>query len=166
MPTSYHIHTGEWNILKYSLIIWVMVFRATEVKKKSWLDGFPWCLRTNTLTSYWNEVALFLLQWCHNECHGISNHWCLDCLLNRLFRHRSKKTSKLHITALCEGNSLVTSEFSARRASNGENVSIWWHHYVFPCRCEAKKNEDLSSGKYQKGDPQCNPSDMTRDPFY
>ena len=37
----------------------------------------------------------------------------LDCLHNRLFRRRSKKTSKLHVTGLCEGNSLVTSEFPA-----------------------------------------------------
>ena len=28
--------------------------------------------------------------------------------LNRLFRHRSKKTAKLRVTGLCEGNTLVT----------------------------------------------------------
>ena len=50
--------------------------------------------------------------------------------LNRLFRCRSKKTSKLHVTSLCVGNSSVTGEFPARRASNAENVSIWWRHYV------------------------------------
>ena len=33
------------------------------------------------------------LQWHHNESDGVSNHWCLDCLLNRLCRRRSKKTS-------------------------------------------------------------------------
>ena len=49
------------------------------------------------------------LQWHHNECDGISNHWHPDCLLNHLFRCRSKKTSKLHITGFCEGNPLVTS---------------------------------------------------------
>ena len=47
-----------------------------------------------------------------------------------LFRHRSKKTSKLHVTSLCEGNSPVTSEFPSQRASNGENVSVWWCHHV------------------------------------
>ena len=35
-----------------------------------------------------------------------------------------KKTSKLHVTGLCEGNSPVTGEFPAQRASNTENVSI------------------------------------------
>ena len=34
---------------------------------------------------------------------GVSNHQPHDCLLNRLFRHRSKKTSKLRVTGLCEG---------------------------------------------------------------
>ena len=37
--------------------------------------------------------------------------------------------SKLHITGLCEGNSPVTGEFPAQRASNAENVSIWWRHH-------------------------------------
>ena len=33
------------------------------------------------------------LQWRHNEGDGVSNHQPLYCLLNRLFRRRSKKTS-------------------------------------------------------------------------
>ena len=59
----------------------------------------------------------------------VSNRWRLDCLINRLFRRRLKKTSKLHITGLCERNSLVTSEFPSQRASNVENDSIWWRHH-------------------------------------
>ena len=43
---------------------------------------------------------------------------------------RSKKTSKLRVTGLCAGNSPVTGEFPAQRASNAENVSIWWHHHA------------------------------------
>ena len=31
------------------------------------------------------------LQWRHNGCNGVSNHQPHDCLLNRLFRRRSKK---------------------------------------------------------------------------
>ena len=44
------------------------------------------------------------LQWRHNERDGVSYHRRLVYLLNRLFRRRSKKTSKLHVTGLCEGN--------------------------------------------------------------
>ena len=69
------------------------------------------------------------LQWRHNERNSVLNHQRFDCLLNRLSRHRSKKTSKLRVTGLCEGNSLVTGEFSTQRASNVENVSIWWRHH-------------------------------------
>ena len=49
------------------------------------------------------------LQWRHNDCDGVSNHQPHAFLLNRLFRRRSKKTSKLRVTGLCEGNSPVTS---------------------------------------------------------
>ena len=81
----------------------------------------------------WDHFPLKLsLPWCHNEHDGISNHQPHDCLLNRLFRCRSKKTSKLRVTCLCAGNSLVTGEFRAQMTSNAENVSIWWRHHVNP----------------------------------
>ena len=68
----------------------------------------------------------FLLQWRHNERDGVSNHHQkYDCLLNRLFRRRSKKTSKLCVTGLCA----VTGEFPAQMANNAENVSIRWRHH-------------------------------------
>ena len=69
------------------------------------------------------------LQWRHNERDGVSNHQPHDCLLNRLFGRRSKKTSKLRVTGLCAGNSPGTGEFPAQRTSNAENVSIWWRHH-------------------------------------
>ena len=64
------------------------------------------------------------------ERDGVSNHQPHDCLLNGLFRRRSKKISKLRVTGLCEGNSPGTGEFPAQMASNAENVSIWWRHHV------------------------------------
>ena len=70
------------------------------------------------------------LQWRHNKYDGVSHHRRLVCLLNRLFRCKSKKTSKLRVTDLCEGNSPVTGEFPAQRVSNAENASIWWRHHV------------------------------------
>ena len=81
------------------------------------------------LYSHWpyHEHEFYSLQWCHNECDGISIHQRLDVFLNRLLK--SKKTSKLCITGLCEGNSSGTSEFPSQRASNIENVSIWWCHH-------------------------------------
>ena len=73
---------------------------------------------TQTLTIGVNEVGP--LRWRHNGRDGVSNHQPHDCLLKRLFRRRAKKTSKLRVTGLCEGNSPVTGEFPAQRASNAE----------------------------------------------
>ena len=84
------------------------------------------------------------LQWRHNGRDGVSNHQPRHCLLNRSYRRRTKKTSKLRVTGLCEGNSPVTDEFTAQMASNAENVPfddvimnlrvvdlitfvLWWH---------------------------------------
>ena len=68
------------------------------------------------------------LRWRHNEHDCVSNDQPHDRVLNRLFRRRSKKTSKLRVTGLCEGNSPMTGEFPAQRARNAENVSIRWRH--------------------------------------
>ena len=78
------------------------------------------------------SIDQFPLEWRHNERDCVSNHRRHECLLNRLFRRRSKKTSKLRVTALCAGNSPVTGEFPTQRASNAENVSIWWRHHAAP----------------------------------
>ena len=59
----------------------------------------------------------------------MASHQPHDCLLNRLFRRISKKTSKLRVTGLCAENSPWTGEFPAQMASNAENVSIWWRHH-------------------------------------
>ena len=71
----------------------------------------------------------FTLRWRHNGNDSVSNHQPRDCFLNRLFRHRSTKTSKLRVSGLCVGNSTGTGEFPAQMASNAENVSIWWRHH-------------------------------------
>ena len=49
------------------------------------------------------RTTLAPLQWHHNGHDSISNHQPHDCLLNHLFRRRSKKTSKLRVTGLCAG---------------------------------------------------------------
>ena len=76
------------------------------------------------------HVQYSSLQWRPNGCDSVSSHQPHDCLLNRLFRHRSKITSKLRVTGLCGGNSPVTGEFPAQMASNAENDSFWWRHHV------------------------------------
>ena len=61
----------------------------------------------NTVETGYKVVPL---RWRHNERDDVSNHQPHDCLLSRLFRRRSNKTSKLRVTGLREGNSPVTGE--------------------------------------------------------
>ena len=80
----------------------------------------------NETTRIQSSIAL---QWRHNVCDSVSKHQPHDCLLNHLFRRRSKKTSKVRVTGRCEGILPATGEFPTQRASNAENVSIWWRHH-------------------------------------
>ena len=85
MRTASHVH---WYLESKRLLIWSS-FLATH---------------TIRFSLSWNT-----LQWRHNEHNGVSNHQCLECLLNRLFRRRSKISSKLCVIGLCEGNPPVDS---------------------------------------------------------
>ena len=59
----------------------------------------------------------YTLQWRHNERDGPWNHRCLDCLLNRLFKRRSKKTWKLD-----RRHWPLWGEFTGHRAQNDITV--------------------------------------------
>ena len=115
------------------------IHRALKRKRPSgWLPGHsrrwrqaPVSPMTTTRTvNLMTRPFHFSLQWRHTERNCVSNHQPHDCLLNRSFRRRSKKTWKLRVTGLCAGNSPVTGEFPAQISSNAENVSIWWRHHV------------------------------------
>ena len=104
------------------------IFRVTGHLCREF-TGPRWIPRKRPVTRSFDVWALIIpLHWRHNGHGSLSNHQRLDCLLNRLFRHISKKTSNLRVTGLCEGDSPVTSEFPAQMASNAEDVSIWWRH--------------------------------------
>ena len=64
--------------------------------------------RSCRIVGYSKRVSINLeatLRWRQNEHDSVSNHQPRDCLFNRLFRRRSKKTSKHRVTGLCVGNS-------------------------------------------------------------
>ena len=86
------------------------------------------CRQVNILWQY--RIILYPIQWRHNGGDSVSNHQPQITRLNRLFRRRSRKTSKLRVTGLREGNSPVAGEFPAQMASNAENASIWWHNHA------------------------------------
>ena len=88
--------------------------------------------------------VIISLQWRHNGRDGVSNHQPHHCLLNRLFRRRSEKSSKLRVTGLCVWNSPVTGEFPEQMASNAENVSI-----LITSSCEMPNvNQNLNSSQW------------------
>ena len=87
------------------------------------------------------------LLWRHNKRDSVSNHQPHDGLINRLFRRKSKQTSRLRVTGLCVGNSPGTGEFPAQMASNEEIVSIWWrHHENFPFVLKCKHDHFMLFG--------------------
>ena len=63
-------------------------------------------------TLWYGNADPHSLLWSHNGRDGVSNNQPQDCLLNRLFGRRSKKSSKLRVIGIYAGNSpgLVNSQ--------------------------------------------------------
>ena len=61
-------------------------------------------IRNNVIWEISHMITL-ALRGRHDKRDSVSNHRGLDYLLNRLFRRRSNKSSKLRVTGLFEGNS-------------------------------------------------------------
>ena len=76
---------------------------AQRLKKINGSMYWLWFPFDDPLLWYWDGATARTcsdpLQWCHNERNGVSNHLRHECLLNDLFRPRSKKTSKLRVRA-------------------------------------------------------------------
>ena len=130
--------TWFWSINSISQLKYALSKR--HIHTNSWCDQW-WCvgwydtvinsfvLGFKCMFQLYSWGFFISLQWRHNGRDGVSNHQPHDYLLNRLFMRRSKKTSKLRVTGLCAGNSPGTGEIPTQRASNAENVSIWWRHH-------------------------------------
>ena len=130
-------NTMWWSFigLPHGMVIPVVIpvvyhTRGDQDSDSTWV---PWHFKSLCLIIYSGEqqrkhqspqLTGAFLWWRHNGRDGVSNHQRLDGLLKRLFRCRSKKTSKLRVIGLCEGNSPVTGEFPSQKASDGRNVSI------------------------------------------
>ena len=71
----------------------------------AWLCNDPPLPREYILVNSYICSNWLALRWRHNDHDDGSNHQPHGCLLNRLFRRKSKKTSKLRVTGLCVGNS-------------------------------------------------------------
>ena len=85
------------------------------------------------------------LQWRHNECDGVSHHQPHDCLYNRLFGRRSKKTSKLRVTGLCEGKWPVNSPHKwpvPRKMFPFENIIMIYADICLTCTLVTEINRN------------------------
>ena len=120
----YDVIVMNWRVSDNLLLVWSVV-SSTNAHNSALRCRFMLGLDYMT----WHQYLLSL-RWRHNGRDSVSNHQPHNCLLNRLFRCRSKKTLKLRVTCLCAGNSPGAGEFPAQMASNAKNVSIWWRHHV------------------------------------
>ena len=68
-------------------------------------NPLPLVILTKISENIRGHKASMTLHWRHNDHDSVSNHQPHGCLLNHLFRRRSKETSKLRVTGLCVGNS-------------------------------------------------------------
>ena len=132
MIEHYNHLTWPWRLKSPAtrlFVQWLVNANITKVTKLRITDP-SWGGSIVTHVRQCVKLVQKSLQWRHNWCDGVSIHLPHHCLLKRLLKRRSKKTSKLCVTGLCGGNSPVTGEFPAQMVSNAENVFIWWRHYV------------------------------------
>ena len=104
------------NVHLISGSISMFILSQKSLKSLKWPQ---FCLGLNVLNLAYGIIInrkLTALLWSHDGRDGVSNHQPHGCLFNRLFKRRSKKTSKLRATGLCAGNSPGTGEFPAQRA--------------------------------------------------
>ena len=124
-----------WRLAIITVVIILVPCHVVKSLELIWITHSSYNGRQGDMPGYLvhrlTQLQYYTLQWRHNGRNGVSNHQPHHCLLNRSFMHRSKKTSKLRVTGICEGNSPVTGEFPAQMASNAENVSIWWRHHDY-----------------------------------
>ena len=101
-PTPCHPTNNTWTIVKNMHYKRRRHGLCDQYRNMSWVSliqlNFGFILLNVT-------TNILPLHWRHNDHDGASNHQPHSCLLNRLFRRRSKKTSKLRVTGLCVGNS-------------------------------------------------------------
>ena len=101
---------------------------------KHWIGRLPRPLPPNRtwLLQSWTASWLHRVPACPElwKTIKVTSQWAWWRLKSPASRLLSKKTSKLHVTGLCAGNSPLTSEFPAQMTRNAENVSIWLRYHT------------------------------------
>ena len=127
-----------WLFKKYRLKIFSLFIlvhhwlgKLVEILTRGWQDDKDPFIKNSQYCGWWWPSVMRKIHYNDVIMGAMASHITslTSVLLNRLYRRRSKKTSKFRVTGLCAGNSPVTGEFPAQMASNAENVPIWWRHH-------------------------------------
>ena len=141
MKDPFHIRlwADNWYLVYILLILTIQsghYFAHVTVAQLCWHVQKLWPLykHGSTFTPAQWSVGL---HWRHNDQDSVSNHQPHGCLLNGLFRRRSKKTSKLRATGLCVGNSPrpVNSPHKwpvTRKMFPFDDVIMGWNYFSIP----------------------------------
>ena len=139
---------GQFRAFILSEVVYLslIVFNHNKIKIDSSL--LVHCGLTSDMESAHHSDDL-PLHWRHNGHVGVSNHQPHGCLLNRLFRRRSKKTSKLRATGHCAGTSpgpvnsphkgpvtrkmFPLNDVIMPRSFVRPRLPQFWYRFLFPC---------------------------------
>ena len=138
--TQTHAHTSHHWISFITLVLtlctqkrlWEIVCDSSAIHTHTVKSPHHYTLLNIELLHY-NDVTMSSMA---------SQITSLTIVYSTVYSHADQKTSKLRVTGLCVWNSPATGEFPAQRASNAENVSIWWRHHVI-----GSLSMESSSGK-------------------
>ena len=139
-----------WAGVSYTRFVLVSYLMLWVVYTWAWW-GLCLLSRVPARTAREHGLINVTLQWRYKKHDGVSNNKPHDCLPNRSFRYSWKEISKLRGTDLCEGNSPVTGEYPAQRASDAQTASLLCtHHFMadhfldkieklnnWPCPCRS-----------------------------
>ena len=101
-------------------------------------DRFTPCISTDTL----NMLNISTFGGRHNGRDGASNHQPRDCLLNRLSDADQRKHQSSASLAFVWGIHRSPVNSPHKKASNAENVSVWWRYHEPPLHISQKKMMD------------------------
>ena len=143
----FNTHQVYWNVLHWAYLcsLTEKCIAPTDEVRCNFVSGsfkrYAYCHRydqamLNLLVSNWNQyqerkytTKRYPLQWRHNDHDSVSNHQPHGCLLSRFIRAQIKENIKApRHWPLC-GEFTGPGDFPAQRASNAENVSVWWRHH-------------------------------------
>ena len=113
-----NVKFDPWRYVKYpSITLWNVFIKVFHTKSFIKIISGMWQISRKAYN-------LITIQCRKNERDGVSNHRCLHCLL--LFQVQVKENIKAprHWPLWP-----VTGEFPAQKASDAENIPIWWRHH-------------------------------------